>query len=65
MALYVIEFGRKLLSSLHASAGQTLVEYALLIALLSLAVVALATMAFGTNGIIQDIEAQLNSALGL
>lgn len=46
------------------SAGQTLVEYSLLLAFVAAMIVALALVVGGTNGLLDHIEQQLIDALG-
>jgi Flp pilus assembly pilin Flp len=44
-------------------AGQTLVEYSLILAFVAAMIVALGVVVGGTNGLLSDIEEQLTSAL--
>ena len=45
--------------------GQTLVEYSLILAFVATMVIAISVLIGGTNGLIDDIDNELSSALGL
>jgi Flp pilus assembly pilin Flp len=47
----------------NRSAGQTLVEYSLILAFVAAMIVALGVVVGGTNGLLSDIEDHLTSAL--
>ena len=63
IATTALRIGRRLGEVLSCCRGQTLVEYALLIALLSIAIVGVSSLVAGESGVINDIGEAFNAAV--